>query len=271
MAGDNFTANTSTFNVVAGNLSQLVVTTQPPNVITIGQSFGLTITAEDAYNNVISGFSGSVTLALVSNPGNSTLSGTTTITAVNGVAVFTSLTLNQLGSGYTLDAVSGSFTSLPTNAFTVGQTAAFTSASNAAFAVETSGHFTVTASGFPAPALSESGTDTLPGGVTFNPATGVLSGTPAVGSGGAYTLHFIAHNGVGSDATQTVTLFVDTPPVVVGAFVSSAAWNSGYLAVLVAAGLGSSAGFELASGAVQLTTMVPWNNVTTLSLARAKA
>ena len=33
------------------------------------------------------------------------------------------------------------------------------------------------ATGFPAPTLSESGT--LPSGVTFNPATGVLSGTPA--------------------------------------------------------------------------------------------
>ena len=92
---------------------------------------------------------------------------------------------------------------------TNGQTAAFTSGTNTTFTAGASGSFTVTDSGFPARTLSESGTDTLPSGVTFNSATGVLSGTPVAGSGGTYTLHFTAHNGVGSDATQTFTLTVD--------------------------------------------------------------
>ena len=42
------------------------------------------------------------------------------------------------------------------------------------------GTFTVTASGFPAPTLSESGA--LPSGITFDAATGALSGTPASGT-----------------------------------------------------------------------------------------
>ena len=45
--------------------------------------------------------------------------------------------------------------------------------------------------------------------MTFNATTGVLSGTPAAGTGGTYTLTFTAHNGVGSDATQSFTLTVN--------------------------------------------------------------
>jgi hypothetical protein len=101
---------------------------------------------------------------------------------------------------------------LQTFTLTVNQAPAFTSAPNATFTVGTFGSFTVAASGFPAPSLSESSSDVFPSGVTFNAATGVLSGTPAVGSGNTYTLHFTAHNGVGSDAQQTFTLTVNEAP-----------------------------------------------------------
>jgi streptogramin lyase len=86
---------------------------------------------------------------------------------------------------------------------------AITSPGSTTFTVGTAGSFTVTASGSPAPVLSESGSDTLPVGVSFDPATGVLGGTPAFGSAGVYALHFTAHNGVGSDAAQTFTLTVN--------------------------------------------------------------
>jgi hypothetical protein len=93
---------------------------------------------------------------------------------------------------------------------------AFTSYSSTSFAVGRAGTFTVTASGSPTPTLSESASDTLPGGVTFNASSGVLSGTPAAGSAPTYTLHFTAHNGAGSDVTQTFTLTVipSPPPTV---------------------------------------------------------
>jgi streptogramin lyase len=93
-----------------------------------------------------------------------------------------------------------------------GQAPAFTSANAASFAVGAAGNFTVVATGSPTPTLSEVSGDTLPGGVTFDALTGLLSGTPVAGSGGSYTLHFTAHNGVGSDATQTFTLTVDEAP-----------------------------------------------------------
>jgi hypothetical protein len=53
----------------------------------------------------------------------------------------------------------------------------------------------------------------LPSGVSFDPVAGVLSGTPAPGSVGTYTLHFTATNGLGADATLTFTLTVDALPV----------------------------------------------------------
>src|SRR5205085_1912885 len=103
-------------------------------------------------------------------------------------------------NGIGLDAAQG-FT------LTVNQPPAIAGAAGATFGVGAAGTFTVAATGFPAPALSEGGT--LPAGVTFDPATGVLSGAPGAGTGGAYHLTFSAHNGVGMDAAQGFTLTVN--------------------------------------------------------------
>jgi hypothetical protein len=98
---------------------------------------------------------------------------------------------------------------------TVNDTLAITSANTATFTIGSADRFTVTATGFPAPSVSESGT--LPSGVTFTAATAVLSGTPAPGTGGSYPITFTAHNGVGTDATQSFTLTVGVPPAITSA------------------------------------------------------
>ena len=64
----------------------------------------------------------------------------------------------------------------------------------------------------PAPLITETGA--LPGGVTFNPATGILGGTPSAGMGGTYTMTFNAANGVGTAATQSFVLTVDQAPAI---------------------------------------------------------
>ena len=46
---------------------------------------------------MITSFNGTVTLALASNPGGSTLGGTLTVTASGGVATFSGLTLDKSG------------------------------------------------------------------------------------------------------------------------------------------------------------------------------
>ncbi len=85
-----------------------------------------------------------------------------------------------------------------------------TSANHAVFTEGAAGTFTVTAIGLPTPpppALPGA----LPSGVTFTTSTGVLSGTPAGGSHGAYPLTITASNGVSPDATQNFALAVVTP------------------------------------------------------------
>ena len=83
-----------------------------------------------------------------------------------------------------------------------------TSADNMVFTVGAAGTFTVTATGNPIPSLTLTGT--LPSGVTFDTATGVLSGTPAVGTDGTYPLIITASNGVSPAATQNFTLTIYT-------------------------------------------------------------
>jgi hypothetical protein len=83
---------------------------------------------------------------------------------------------------------------------------AITSASAATFRVGVAGSFTVTATGYPAPTFSETGA--LPTGVTLNPTTGALSGTPAAGTGGVYNITITASNGVLPNATQAFVLSV---------------------------------------------------------------
>ncbi|HEY5316077.1 MAG TPA: hypothetical protein VIK18_26350, partial [Pirellulales bacterium] len=104
----------------------------------------------------------------------------------------------------------------------------------------------------------------------------VINGTFSnLSQGGTYTASYLGTsytfqaNYDGGDGNDLMlTLMQDSGPTVVGAFVSGSAWNASYLSLLAAAGLGNSGlGFELASGANQLTTMLPWTNVTQISIA----
>jgi hypothetical protein len=91
----------------------------------------------------------------------------------------------------------------------VNQTPAITSDNTTTFTVGTAGSFTVTATGVPSPSLIETGT--LPGGVTFKDngnGTATLSGAPASGTTGTYSLTFRASNGVGTPANQRFMLKV---------------------------------------------------------------
>jgi len=97
---------------------------------------------------------------------------------------------------------------------TVNQPPSITSGNSTTFKVGTAGTFSVTASGYPAPTFSTA--STLPSGVTLSSA-GVLSGTPAAGSGGVYTLSITASNGVSPNATQSFTLTVNEAPTITSA------------------------------------------------------
>ncbi len=96
-----------TATAAAGEASKLAFTQAP-----VTTSAGSTITPavrvaiQDASGNTVTSSTAQVTLAIGTNPGSGTLSGTTTVSAVNGVAVFSNLSIDKTGDGYTLAATS---------------------------------------------------------------------------------------------------------------------------------------------------------------------
>lgn len=85
---------------------------------------------------------------------------------------------------------------------------AFTSTPQVAAAAGVAYNHTLTATGFPAPTLALTG-GTLPAWLSFDAATGLLSGTPgAADTGTTALLTFTAANGVAPDATQSFAITV---------------------------------------------------------------
>ena len=81
------------------------------------------VTVLDAGGNPITSFNGPVTIAIGHNGGlliPGTLSGTTTVTAVNGVATFSNLSIDQLGNGYTLVVSAAGVTGAESRTFNIG-------------------------------------------------------------------------------------------------------------------------------------------------------
>jgi hypothetical protein len=109
----------STLSVTAAAASQLTVTAHPPGIVGAGSAFDLVVAAEDPFGNVDPTFGGSVTVSFSNNPGGATLGGTLTAAAQSGVATFTGLTLDQPGTGYTLQASTPGLTTACTAALNV--------------------------------------------------------------------------------------------------------------------------------------------------------
>ncbi len=181
-----------TFTLTVNDVA--AITSANSAVFTVGASGSFTVTATGFPAATLSE-TGTLPLGVTFNSASGTLSGTPA-SATGGTYPVTFTAHNGVGA----DAIQ-SFT------LTVNQAAAITSANSVTYAVGAAGSLTITATGFPAATLSEMGT--LPSGVTFNAATGLLSGTPAAGTGGAYSVAFNAHNGIGPDATQSFTLTVN--------------------------------------------------------------
>jgi uncharacterized repeat protein (TIGR03803 family) len=118
VSSDGLPATTTPLFSVTAPATRLVVAAQP-TAVTSGAGFGLVIQAEDTLGNVDPSFNGTVTLTLANNPGSSTLGGTLTATAVNGVATFSGLTMNNPGAGYTLQATADGLPAVTTAAIDV--------------------------------------------------------------------------------------------------------------------------------------------------------
>jgi hypothetical protein len=99
--------------------AQLVINAEPPSTVTAGVGFGLSVSDEDAYGNLETGYGGEVTLGLAAGLAGAVLGGTLTETATAGVAAFSGLELTRAGEGYAIEAAGGSLTSATSVAFDV--------------------------------------------------------------------------------------------------------------------------------------------------------
>jgi hypothetical protein len=90
----------------AGEGTKLAFTQAPVTTSAGSPMPAVRVAIQDASGNTVTSASGQVTLAIEANPGGGTLSGTVTVSAVNGVAVFSTLSIDKAGNGYTLTAVS---------------------------------------------------------------------------------------------------------------------------------------------------------------------
>ncbi|HKW49504.1 MAG TPA: hypothetical protein VJN70_18760, partial [Gemmatimonadaceae bacterium] len=170
---------------VAPQATHLAFSVQPSNA-TAGSAISPAVQVRtlDASGTVATSYSGTITIALGSSPSGATLSGTTTVSVVNGVATFSNLTLTKAGSGYTLTASASGLTGATSASF--GVSAA--SASALFFTVQPSNTQTATAI---SPAVQVTARDaygntatSFNGSLTMalgrNPSGGTLSGTKTV-------------------------------------------------------------------------------------------
>src|SRR5439155_529282 len=118
-------ATSATFGITPGPPTQLAFTVQPSGTAA-GASItpALQIVARDAQGNTVPSFTGVVTLALETNPAGGTLSGTTSVATVAGVATFSNLSIDKSGSvktgtGYTLSATAAGLTGVTSEPFDI--------------------------------------------------------------------------------------------------------------------------------------------------------
>jgi len=104
-AGSLTSTASAPFDVTPGPASELAFTALP-GTARAGTAIApaIVVNARDAFGNLATGYTGSVAIALAANPASGTLSGTATLGAIAGVAVFADLSIDKAGSGYTLAA-----------------------------------------------------------------------------------------------------------------------------------------------------------------------
>src|SRR5439155_287754 len=111
-SGALFTPASAAFNITSGTATQLVLPQQPSSAVAaVSISPAITVTAKDANGNVDTNYATDIVVAISTNPGSGTLSGTTTRTPSSGVATFNNLTIDKVGTAYKLTATAALLTS----------------------------------------------------------------------------------------------------------------------------------------------------------------
>ena len=212
-------ATSASFDITAGAATQLVYSVEPTNAVaTSAISPAIKVRIEDSGGNLVTTATDLVTLAVNNNPGSGTLSGTLTVAAVSGVATFNDISIDKVGTGYTLNATASGLTTATSANFdiTVG------TATQLVYSVPPSNTAAVASI---APSIKVqvqdaggnlvgTATDSITLAINNNPASGTLSGTLTVAAtSGIATFNNISLDKVGSgytlDATRVLHLHFD--------------------------------------------------------------
>jgi uncharacterized repeat protein (TIGR03806 family) len=128
MGGGSEADNTSSSNGslwrmrwTGGGQATRVAFTQQPTTVDAGATIApaVRVAIQDSAGNTVTSSTATVTVAIGTNPGGAALGGTTSVAAVNGVATFGNLSLNNAGTGYTLTASSSGLTGATSSTFNV--------------------------------------------------------------------------------------------------------------------------------------------------------
>src|SRR5436190_994793 len=176
------------------------------------------VSALDDAGNVVTGFTGLITVALGANPGGGTLAGTTSVNAVSGVATFSTLRINNAGNGYTLTASASGLTGATSVSFNI-TAAPPPPATHVAFTTQPQ----TTRAGQPTPELRVSALDEAGNVVTgftglitvalgADPGGGTLAGTTSVNAvSGVATFSTLSINNAGYGYTLTARAIRPSP------------------------------------------------------------
>src|SRR5437762_1873913 len=194
-----------------GPAAKVVFTVQPSNAAAGAVNTpAVQVTVQDAQGNTVTTATTSITVAIGTNPASGTLAGTKTVAAASGVATFSTLSLNIVGSGYTLTATATGLTSATSSAFNISAGAAaklvFTvQPSNAAAGAANTPAVRVTVQDAQTNAVTTA-TTSITLAIGTNPASGTLAGTKTVAAvNGVATFANVSINSPGTGYTLTAS------------------------------------------------------------------
>jgi hypothetical protein len=204
-SGDNGVTSTS-----EGSISKQILETQITSTVLASSANPSANGSAVTFTVTVSAASGTPTGTVTFFDGSTQLG--TAVTLVNGVATLQTSALTNgdhfITAVYTSNANAfGTSTSTKFNQ-RVNEAPTITSVVSDSFLIGTSRTFNFTATGFPAPSFSTLGI--LPKGLRLS-SGGVLTGTPATGTGGIYSFTVVASNDFGQDASVNFTLTVNEP------------------------------------------------------------
>ena len=119
------TTISSVFNVAVGPATK-VIYSQAPTAVVAGSAISpaVVVNIDDAGGNTVTSSNATVTMAITTNPGGGTLSGTLSVGATSGVATFSDLSIDKSANGYKLTASATGLTSAISGTFNVNPGAA---------------------------------------------------------------------------------------------------------------------------------------------------